>query len=183
MTVRKPTRWDGLCHYYLPTTRNRIIWYCEDSHLESQLQAIISGGRDHPEYMMRLAVYAKQIYFLFTLVYRGQDGKYKKLSAEQYSRLLFLDCAETPAEIWEKYAANNREEIFRIYKAVCDAVSPMLAHIGNDRFWPDDIAFIVDFILKEKGNVPAPDLRGWGVPYPHNYPKSDRHFLPVEIMI
>lgn len=177
-----------LYYFSIPTTRSRILQYCSWDHMASQLQAIIGYGREHPDYRMRLAVYAWQIYTLFRLTYLGKDGTYKKLPAERYARELFLDSAESPEELSVRYfTEETREAGFRIYKAVCDAISPMLAHQSDDRFWPDHVAFLVDYIIARDGDVPPPDMEQCIVPYPKNYPRpyenEERHFLPEEIAI
>lgn len=177
--------WKGLEFYNIPTTRigiqQSILWH----DLSRELQALIGYGREHPDYKMRLAVYAWQIYTLFRYVYIGKDGNYQKLSAERYARKLFLDSAENPDELSSRYFTDEtRETGFRIYQAICDAISPMLARNGADRFWPDHVACLVDYIIQEEGNVPAPEMNG-GVPYPGNYPRpyddGKHHFLPEEI--
>ena len=171
--------------YNIPTShigiKQSILWH----DLSRELQALIAYGREHPDYKMRLAVYAWQIYTLFRYVYLGKEGNYQKLSAERYARALFLDAAENPDELSGRYFTNEtRETGFRIYKAICDAICPMLACNGGDRFWPDHVACLVDYIIKEEGNVPAPEMNG-GVPYPCNYPRpydnGRPHFLPEEI--
>ena len=98
---------------------------------------------------------------------------------------MFLDAAESPDELSGRYFTNEtRETGFRIYQAICDALSPMLACNGGDRFWPDHVACIVDYIIQEEGNVPAPEMND-SVPYPSNYPRpyddGRYHFLPEEI--
>lgn len=161
----------------------------ESLHLDKlsrELQAIIANGRKHPEYKIRLAVYAWQIYTLFRYTYLGKDGKYKKLSAQRYARELFLNDAESPEELCGRYFTEaTRENGFRIYKAICNTISPMLAYNGMDRFWPDHVAFLVDYIMRNEGNVPPPDMQGCIVPYPKNYPYPDdrenNRFLPEEI--
>ena len=175
----------GLEFWNIPTTRRKILYSLLLHNLSDELQAMIANGREHPDYKMRLAVYAWHIYTLFRYVYVGIDGNYRKLSAERYARELFLDDAESPDELREHYFSDETKETgFRIYKAICDAISPMLARNGADRFWPDHVACLVDYIIKEEGNVPPPDMSG-GVPYPQNYPKpyddGRYHFLPEEI--
>lgn len=183
---RYKERKEGLGFYNIPTTRRRLLEAFRWDHMHKELQAIIAYGREDPDYKMRLAVYAWHIYTLFCYVYLGKDGKYKKLTAEQYARMLFLDAVESPEELWGIYFTDEtRETGFRIYKAICDAISPMLAYDGGgDRFWPDHVACLVDYIIKEEGNVPAPEMHG-GVPYPWNYPRpyddGKHHFLPGEI--
>lgn len=171
--------------YNIPTTQSKILYSLLWHNLSRELQAIIAYGREDLDYKMRLAVYAWQIYTLFRYVYIGKDGNYKKLSAERYARELFLDDVESPDELSECYFTDEtRETGFRIYKAICDAISPMLAHNGADRFWPDHVACLVDHIIKEEGKVPAPQINS-GIPYPSNYPRpyddGRRHFLPDEI--
>lgn len=179
-------RGKGMEFYNIPTTRRKLLYSLLWHNLSDELQAMIAYGREHPDYKMRLAVYAWQIYTLFRYVYVGKNGEYKKLSAERYARELFLDDAESPEELRGCYFTDkNREAGFRIYKAICDVISPMLARNGGDRFWPDHVAFLIDYIIEEEGNVPAPDMHG-GVPYPWNYPRpydgeNQRHFLPEEI--
>lgn len=178
-------RGKGLEFYNIPTTRRKLLYSLLWHNLSDELQAMIACGREHPDYKMRLAVYAWQIYTLFRYVYVGKNGEYKKLSAERYARELFLDDAESPEELRGCYFTDeNRKAGFRIYKAICDVISPMLARNGGDRFWPDHVACIVDYIIKEEGNVPTPDMHG-GVPYPWNYPRpyddGKHHFLPEEI--
>ncbi len=175
----------GLAFYNIPTTRSKILNSLLWHDLSGELQAMIAYGREHPDYKMRLAVYAWQMYTLFRYVYIGKDGKYQKLSAERYARELFLGAAESPDELSGRYFTDEtREKGFRIYQAICDAISPMLACNGADRFWPDHVACIVDYIIKEEGNVPVPEING-GIPYPSNYPRpyddGRHHFLPEEI--
>lgn len=176
----------GLEFYNIPTTRRKILYSLLWHNLSDELQAMIAYGREHPDYKMRLAGYAWQIYTLFRYVYVGKDGKYRKLSAQQYARELFLDDAESPEELRECYfTEETRETGFRIYKAICDAISPMLACNSSDRFWPDHVAFLVDYIIQNKGHVPIPNMEGCTVPYPRNYPLpydgDEDHFLPEEI--
>ncbi len=187
MNLAKARR-NGLQFYNIPTTRSKILHSLLLHNLSAELQAIISHGRAHPDYKMRLAVYAWQIYTIFRYTYMGKDGSYKKLSAEQYARALFLDNAESPEELRDYYFTDEtRQTGFRIYQAVCDAISPMLACNGRDRFFPDYVAYIVDYIIREKGNVPAPDMEGCVIPYPQNYPypfdDGNDHFLPEEIAL
>lgn len=175
----------GLKFYNIPTTRRKLLYSLFWHNLSDELQAMIAYGREHPDYKMRLAVYAWQIYTLFRYVYVGKNGEYKKLSAERYARELFLDDAESPEELRGCYFTDEtRETGFRIYTAICNVISPMMAHNGGDRFWPDHIAFLVDYIIKEEGNVPVPETHG-AIPYPLNYPHphddGKHHFLPGEI--
>ena len=146
-----------------------------------ELQAIIGLGQDHPEYGMRLAVFSWQAYFLFQLTYLSRAGVYKKLPAERYAELLFIGWAERPEELSRRYFTDeNRESGFRIYKAVCDKLCPMIAHTGPDRFWPEYVTFLVDYIVQEQGNVPKPDMAGSTVPYPHNFPRPwERNRVPL----
>ena len=175
----------GLEFYNIPTTCSKILQFCLWHDLSRELQALIGYGWEHPDYKMRLAVYAWQIYTLFRYVYIGKDGKYQKLSAERYAREVYLDKAESPDELSGRYFTDETREIgFRIYQAICDAISPMIACNGGNRFWPDHVACIVDYIIREEGNVPAPEING-GIPYPSNYPRpyddGRRYFLPEEI--
>lgn len=177
----------GLEYFHIPTTRRRLLNCLLCRNLSKQLQAIIANGREHPEYQMRLAVYAWQIYTLSRYVYLGKDGCYKKLSAQRYARELFLDDAESPEELRSRYFEDEQRETgFRIYSAICNAISPMVAHMGSDRFWPDHVAFLVDYIIQNEGNVPSPDMEKSIIPYPTNYPgpylrENIEHFLPEEI--
>ena len=177
----------GLHFFHIPTTRRRLLHSLLYHNLSAELQIIIANGREHPEYKMRLAVYAWKIYTLACYVYIGKDGQYKKLSRQRYARELFLDDAESPEELRGIYFADEyRTTGFRIYKAVCDCISPMVAHMGSDRFWPDHVAFLVDYVIRNEGNVPPPDMERCIVPYPKNYPgpccgKSNEHFLPEGI--
>lgn len=176
----------GLEYYHIPTTRSRLLESLYLDKLSRELQAIIGNGREHPDYKMRLAVYGWQIYTIFRYTYLGKDGKYKKLSAHRYARELFLNDAESPDELSGRYFSDEtRETGFRIYKAICDVISPMLAYNGMDRLWPDHVAFLVDYIMYNEGNVPPPDMQGCSVPYPKNYPHpNDREtdcLLPEEI--
>lgn len=177
----------GLNHYNIPTTRRQILSHCMDSKLGYELQAIIGLGPTHAEYMMRLAIFSWQVYFLFQLTYQGKDGKYKKLPTEQYADWLFLGPAERPEELSTKYITDEyREPAFRIYKTISDALCPMIAHIGAERFWPSYIAYLVDYIIQAQGDVPSPDVENMIVPYPKNYPRpwdEDKDFLPSEIAI
>lgn len=174
-------------HYFsIPTTRSGILYSFLWHDLSTELQAIIGYGREHPDYKMRLAVYAWQIYTLFRFTYLAKDGSYKKLSAERYARELFLNSAETPEELSGRYfTEETRETGFRIYKAIGDVISLMLAHQSDERFWPDHVACLVDYIIQQEGHVPAPDMERCMVPYPKNYPRpydsGKNHFLPEEI--
>lgn len=177
----------GIAHHNIPTTKRRIIRYCWQSHMGEELQDIIGLGREHPEYMMRLAVFSWQAYFLFQLIYKGQDGMYKKLPAERYAEELFLGLTESPDEIWSAFIPEaNRETAFRIYKTVCDALCPMIAHTGSDRFWPSYVAYLVNYIIEQQGDVPTPDVEKMMVPYPHNYPlpwNEEESFFPHVLAI
>ena len=174
----------GLEFFHIPTTRRRILDSLLWHNLSAELQVIIANGRTHPEYKMRLAVYAWQIYTFARYVYLGKDGTYKKLSAQRYARELFLDDVESPEELYGQYFKDEQRETgFQIYKAICDCISPMVAHMGSDRFWPDHVAYLVDYIMQNEGNVPPPDMEKCIVPYPKNYPgpymgESREHFLP-----
>jgi len=177
----------GLEFYHIPTTRRRLLYSLLWHNLSDELQVIIANGREHPEYKMRLAVYAWQIYTLARYVYMGKDGNYKKLSAQRYARELFLDDAESPEELRGCYFEDEQRGTgFRIYKAICDCLSPMVAHMGGDRFWPDHVAFLIDHVIQNEGNVPPPDMERCSVPYPRNYPgpylgENKEHFLPEGI--
>lgn len=61
----------------------------------------------------------------------------------------------------------------------------MLVRNDSDRFWPDHVAVLVDYIIQQEGNIPITDM-GSMVPYPKNYPmpldnENREHFLPEEI--
>lgn len=176
------------CLYFhnFPTTKRKIIIHCGNTQLSLELQDLIGLGQEHPEYMMRLAIFSWQIYFLFQLTYRGKDGMYRKLTATEYAQMLFWDFADSPDEMKSEFVSEeNREVAFRMYKAVCDAICPMIAHTGNSRFCPNDVAYLVNYIIDKQGKVSAPSLEGWGKPYPRNYPLpwNDNSLLPSAIMV
>ena len=175
----------GINHFNIPTTKRRILQFCRDSQMSYGLQDLICLGLEHPEYMMRLAVFSWQVYFVFQLVYEGKDGKYKKLPANRYADVLFMRFTKSPDEIRSAFVSEeSKETVFRIYKAVCDALCPMIAHTGDARFWPSYVAYLVNYIIEQQGDVPPPDVEVMMVPYPRNYPRPwAEEFLPYEISI
>lgn len=81
-------RGKGLEFYNIPTTRRKLLYSLLWHNLSDELQAMIACGREHPDYKMRLAVYAWQIYTLFRYVYPWNyprpydDGKHHFLPEE-----------------------------------------------------------------------------------------------------
>lgn len=180
----------NLYHFSIPTTKRGIKSCCSFTpHIELNLQQIIYDGPKHPDYRVRLAVFAWQMYFLYQMTYLGKDGNYKKPTSKWYAREIFLNWAESPEEMRSFFSSPEEcERGFRIYKAICDCLCPMIAHYKtSERFWPEHVAFLVDYIISHDGNVPPPKFKPW-FPYPENYPtpwsrENKTYILPDEIQI
>jgi hypothetical protein len=62
----------------------------------------------------------------------------------------------------------------------------MIAHTGDERFWPSYVAYLVNYIIERQGDVPPPDVETMMVPYPRNYPRpwnEEGFFLPFSVAI
>ncbi|MBO7424538.1 MAG: hypothetical protein J6U23_02570 [Clostridiales bacterium] len=108
-----------------------------------------------------------------TLVYKGSDGIYRKLSDKTYRTSLFESSAETPEEIREYIVGYNKilteaesKHIHKTIRQISDLVSPMLTCMSEQGF-VSEYAYAIDYVIRHNGNLAPPVI---GHFFPSNYP-------------
>ena len=165
------------------TTRWTIISFIQDIQIPVAYNTVylISEALSGREDYLRLYSVCSRLYYLSKLVYKGENGV-KKLTAEQYRRYIFEPCAET------------REEIVGILKRMYkksgkSAEIPDDSHIDLviqclsiiEKLWSKgiscvceqiyipELAYAFDYVIKHRGQLPAPEFQGsWSI-FPQNY--------------
>lgn len=105
------------------------------------------------------------------LVYLGENGRYKKPSAEKYCKDIFEGFAETPEEVYHrvKRFGVSEEKAGHIFKLVWQAaglVCPMMACV-EERAFVSEYAYAIEYVMKHDGDLPVPEFSGF---FPINYP-------------
>ena len=115
------------------------------------------------DYMIQVFLTANYLERISCLVYKGADGKFKKVIFESY--------AETPREIYERtreYAVSEAEVkwIHKMIWQIADLVCPMIACMCEQAF-VSEYAYAIDYVIRHRGDLPKPDIDGL---FPKNYP-------------
>lgn len=126
------------------------------------------GGDD---YMIQVFLTANYLERISYLVYKSNDGKYKKLSENKYKKAIFESYAETPHEIYDriqKYrvSATEAERIHKMVWQIADLVCPMIACMREQAF-VSEYAYAIDYVIRHRCDLPKPDIDGL---FPKNYP-------------
>lgn len=107
-----------------------------------------------------------------SLVYKGADGNYHKLSDKIYRTRLFESSAETPDEIREYIARygkilteNESKHIYKMIWQIADLVCPMLTSMLEQGFI-SEYAYAIDYVISHNGNLEPPVI---GHFFPSNY--------------
>lgn len=130
---------------------------------------------DSNQYINQLVLTANYFERISCLVYKGNDGIYKKLPEKRYRMEIFEAYAESPQEVSDRLknisnADIDTENIYRIICRIADLVCPMMACI-SEQFFVGEYAYVVDYVIRHKGNLPKPKISEG---FPINY--SDFHY-------
>jgi len=167
----------------IPTLKNIILKKLRSSNLCMQLVKLICE-KDKDLYRIRLIALAKEITFLFSLVYIEENGKINKPSCHQYKKELFDSFCEDADEM--KLRLNtcdiqeNSKKAFNIYSAIAKLLSKLLSSVGGDRIHCVEVAFYIHHIIQE-GGVTHDII--FGELLPKNIPTPPSNFLPDELII
>ena len=123
-------------------------------------------------YINQVLVTANLLERISCLVYKGKNGRYKKLSAERYKYEIFEGYAETVEEVFErtKYAGISEldaENIHKMIWQIADVVCSMIACMDEQAF-VSEYAYAIDYVIRHSGNLPKPEM---GLLFPKNYPE------------
>lgn len=167
----------------VPTLKNILLKKLRGSNLWMQLVKLICE-KDKDLYRARLIALAKEITFLFSLVYIAKNGKIKKLSYCQYKKELFDAFCEDADEMKLRLSScdihENSEKVFNIYSAIAKLLSKLLSNVGGDRIHCVEVAFYIHYIIQEDGVTH--DIV-YGELLPKNIPTPPSNFLPDELII
>ena len=127
------------------------------------------------QYINQVLVTANLLERVSCLVYKGKDGRYKKLPEERYKHFLFEGWAETVEEVYERAKCEgitepDAEYIHKIIWQIADVVCPMIFCIGEQAF-VSEYAYAIDYVITHKGDLPKPEIE---ILFPKNYP--DYHY-------
>ena len=122
------------------------------------------------DYMIQVFLTANYLERISCLVYKGADGKFKKLSEKKYKKVIFESYAETPREIYERtreYAVSEAEAkwIHKMIWQIADLVCPMIACMCEQAF-VSEYAYAIDYVIRHRGDLPKPDINEF---FPRNY--------------
>ncbi len=125
---------------------------------------------DSNDYVMQVLLTANYLERISCLVYKGSDGKYKKLSEKKYKKGIFESYAETPQEIYDriqKYRVSETEAewIHKMVWQIADLVCPMIACMSEQAF-VSEYAYAIDYVIRHRGNLSKPDIAEL---FPENY--------------
>ena len=125
---------------------------------------------DSNDYMIQVLLTANDLERISCLVYKGSDGKYKKLSENKYKRAIFESYAETPHEIYDriqKYRVSETEAewIHKMIRQIADLVCPMIACMSEQAF-VSEYAYAIDYVIRHGRDLPKPDIAEL---FPRNY--------------
>ena len=163
----------------IPTTRSGIeneIYDVEFTITNSLLRCFLYDiGSD--EYMNHLMMVAMRLDTLSRMVYKAKNG-YKKLPERKYKEILFEWWAGTPQDVYERSRLYKKikidsEQVYKKLYQIADLICPMLA--SEERSYIiNDYAYSIDFIIRHKGNLPAPTINGSLMPkyLGYDYKKS-----------
>ena len=152
-------------HYgQIPTLYKAI----KDEVLKSGTLAIFSLLRcftydvDSNDYIIRMIVTANYLERISCLIYRGRDGKYKKLSEKENKKMIFEWYAETVQEVYErigKYGVSKAEAeiIYKMVWQIADLVCPMIACMDEQAF-VGEYAYAIDYVIRNRSDLPKPDM-------------------------
>lgn len=123
-------------------------------------------------YINQVLVTANLLERISCLVYKGKNGRYKKLSAERYKYEIFEGYAETVEEVFErtKYAGISEldaENIHKMIWQIADVVCSMIACMDEQAF-VSEYAYAIDYVIRHSGNLSKPEM---GLLFPKNYPE------------
>lgn len=161
----------------IPTTYKAIkveLFYSGSSAILS-LMRCFSYETGSDKYINQVLVTANLLERISCLVYKGKDGRYKKLSKERYKHEIFEGRAETVEEVYEKtkYAGiteSNAEIVHKMIWQIAEVVCSMLSCLGEQAF-VSEYAYAIDYIIRHNGDLPEPKM---GLLFPKNYP--DYHY-------
>ena len=167
----------------VPTLKNIILKKLLHSNLSAQLLKLICE-KDKELYSTRLIALAKEVTFLFSLVYITKSGKIKKPSYRQYKAKLFDSFCEDVNEMKLRLDScaiyEDSERVFGIYSAIAGLLSKILSNVGEDRIHCAEVAFYIHYIIQEGGV--ADDIVFGGL-LPQNIPMPPSDFLPDELIV
>lgn len=173
----------SLPFWCVPTLKNIILKKLRDSNLWMQLLKLICE-KDKELYRTRLIALAKEVTFLFSLVYITKSETIKKPPYRQYKKELFdvycEDANEMKVQLDSFAIYENSETVFGIYSAIAELLSRILSNVGKDRIHCSAVAFYIHYIIQEGGV--SDDIVLVGL-LPQNIPIPPHDFLPDELII
>jgi len=138
-----------------------------DSFNKHLLYAIAYSDSDD-NYRCLLLSLSYELQFLSRLVYRSR-GRIKKLKPEEYNKCLFEWYLETEEEVsmrLKEFIPNMSLDSHEVYNTIL-GLKPLLIKwisIDNELFFCSQYAYLIDYVIRRKGDVPYPD----GI-FPKNY--------------
>ncbi len=105
------------------------------------------------------------------LVYKGNDGQYRKLALTTYYKSFFKHWAETPEEVFERVkqygvTRDKAELIYKLLWQIADIVCPMMAGIEEQGF-VSEYVYAIEYVINHGGYLQKPEM---GILFPQNYP-------------
>lgn len=157
----------------IPTTRKIIkseFFHYGLRAINSLLRCLASepGSFEQKNHLLVAAISFERI---SCLVYRGNDGNYRKPPVEKYTADIFEAFAETPEEIicrLNKYdvSPSSAEHIHRMIWKISDLICPMMSCISEQAF-VSEYAYAIEYVILHDGNLPKPEIP---LLFPTNYP-------------
>ena len=125
---------------------------------------------DSNDYMIQVLLTANYLERISCLVYKSNDGKYKKLSENKYKKAIFESYEETPHELYDriqKYRISETEAewIHKMIWQIADLVCPMIACMSEQAF-VSEYAYAIDYVIRRGCDLPKPDIAEL---FPRNY--------------
>lgn len=134
--------------------------------------AYVSGSLEQTNHMIVAAALFERI---SCLVYRGQDGNYRKPLADTYRKKLFEVWAETPEEVFgyvNEYGVTpeQAEHIHKLVWQAADLLCLMMACVTEQAF-VSEYAYSIEYVIRHDGELPKPEM---SLLFPTNY--KDYHY-------
>ncbi len=161
------------------TTRRAIVSYSRDIDTSVTYNTVylLSHGLDSQDSYLRLYATCSRLYYLSRLVYRGQNGSYKKLDEEEYERILFEGHAENCEEVYSimvnRYVEKNTsmtlaEKVFEDLRILEPLWCKSIANVEEQIYIPE-LAYELAYVFRHSGELPKPEYDSKNSLFPNNY--------------
>lgn len=173
----------------IPTTRKVLLYELRDKGHRAMMSLFrcFTCERGSEEYKRRVFVTAMYLERISCPVYLGQDGDYRKLTAEKYKQHIFEGHAELPEEVTDMLpklgypvSADEAARIHKMIWLIADIVCPMIA-CTHEQGFISEYAYAIDYVISHDGDIERPVMDG-GL-FPRNY--SDYRYqegIAAEVM-